>query len=75
MKVSEKAGWDYKKEYQEAPNSMRVIQKRIDDGFTLTDEFYTEGVVPVGFSVAREILGKALKECGLRDVNLRSVIP
>jgi len=75
VRVSDRAGWQYKRSYQETPDSIKVVQKERHDGFVMTDEFYSDGVSPVGYKVAREILKKAFKTCGIRDVDWRSIIP
>ncbi len=65
--------WKYKESYGEGPNSIKIVVKEKEDGYTLTNEFYTDGVRPVGYSVAKEILTKALKKAGIQDVNIKSL--
>lgn len=75
VRVSDRTGWQYKRSYQETPDSIKVVQKERHDGFVMTDEFYADGVAPIGFTVAREILKKAFKACGVRDIGVAQVLP
>lgn len=68
VRVSERLGWSYNREYEEGPQSMKVVVKQIEDGYTYKDEFWTSGVSPVGCAVALDILKQAFKQCGIRDV-------
>jgi uncharacterized tellurite resistance protein B-like protein len=73
--VSRHSAWKYKKNYHETPNSIKIIQKEKHDGFTSVDEFYSDGVTPVGFDLAKDILEKAFKHCSIKDVDYRSFVP
>ncbi|MDT8390567.1 MAG: zinc-ribbon domain-containing protein [Lentisphaeria bacterium] len=68
VRVSERLGWSYKREYEEGPQSMKVVVKQVQDEYTYKDEFWTSGVSPVGCVIALDILKKAFKQCGIRDV-------
>ena len=71
VSVSERSGWSYKKEYEQGPNSIKIVQNKVQDGFVYKDEFWTSGVSPVGCDVAAEILKKALAQCGVQDVSIK----
>lgn len=62
--------WTYNQHFGEVPNSIKIVRKREGNAFTITDEFYSDGVRPVGISFAIDILKKALNACSMKDVNL-----
>lgn len=68
VRVGEGTGWTYKKEYEQGPVSIKIVQKQVQDGFVYKDEFWANGVSPIGISVAAEILKKAFQKCGVKDV-------
>lgn len=71
VRVGDRTEWAYKKEYEQGPNSIKVVQKEVQDGFVYKDEFWTSGVSPVGISVAADILKRALKQCAIQDVSTK----
>ena len=66
--------WTYNRIYERTPNSIKIVSKRGGGGFTITDEFYSDGVTPVGFSTAISILKRALKGCGIKEIELSNFI-
>lgn len=74
-RVGERGGWTHKESYQQTPNSIKLVKHEDYGGVTMTNEFYSDGVVPVGFAVANAILSKALAECGIRDVDVSVILP
>ena len=75
VRATRREGWDYRESYQQTPNSIKLVKRGVYDGVTMTDELYSDGVVPVGFAVANAILSKALAECNIRDVDVRVILP
>lgn len=75
VRVSQKNRWKYKKNYEQTIDSIKIIQKEKYDGYTTTDEFYSDGVVPIGFEVARDMLKKAFKSCAIDDVDIKAIVP
>jgi uncharacterized tellurite resistance protein B-like protein len=73
--VSDRSGWKYKQSYDDVPDSIKIIKKEEFDGYTQTNVFYTDGVSPIGFNVAKEILKKAFKMCNTTDVDIKEIIP
>ncbi len=69
VRVSKRSGWEYRREYEEGPSSIKIVQKEVQDGFAYKEEFWTNGVSPMGYGVAADILKKALKACDIRDVS------
>lgn len=75
VRVSEQHGWKYREGYEQTPHSIRIVQRVKEGGDTYTQEFYSDSVVPSGNLVARAILGRALEECAIGDVDLQAVFP
>jgi uncharacterized tellurite resistance protein B-like protein len=75
VRVSDREGWKYKENCEQTPNSIKIVQKTTQDGFSYTNEFFTDGVVPVGFDVAKAILKRAFSQCDISDVDIRAILP
>jgi hypothetical protein len=75
VRVSQQEGWKYNENSQQTPNSIKIVQRTTQDDITFTHEFFTDGVVPVGFEVAKAILKKAFTQCGVTDVDVRAFLP
>lgn len=75
VRVSERDGWKYKENYEQTPHSIKVVKKENYGGFTSTHEFYSDGVAPVGFEIAKGILNKAFAQCGVQDVEVKAILP
>jgi hypothetical protein len=56
--------WGYHRQYEQAPGSIRVVEKEGSGDFTYTTEFWADGVRPKGLRVLAEILSKAFQEIG-----------
>jgi tellurite resistance protein len=75
IRVSERDGWKYKESGEQVANSIKIVQKVSQGDFSYTNEFFTDGVVPVGFEVAKGILKTALSRCGITDIDVRVILP
>ncbi len=75
VRIIRREGWDHRESYQQTPNSIKLVKREDYGGVTMTNEFYSDGVVPIGFAVANAILSKALAECDIRDVEVSLVLP
>ena len=62
-----------RKEHEQGPNSIKVVEKENQGGFVYKDEFWANGVSPVGCSMAVDILKKALKSCAIQDVSVKMI--
>jgi hypothetical protein len=71
VRISDRSGWAYKKEYEQGPNSIKIVEKKVQNGFAYEDEFWASGVSPVGYNVAIGILKKALKQCAIPDISIK----
>lgn len=75
VKVAQRDGWAHKESYHQTPNSIKLVRRETYDGVTMTDGFYSDGVIPVGFAVANGILSRSLAECGINDVDVGVILP
>jgi hypothetical protein len=67
--------WTYKQSFQETPGSVKVVEQHGDGEFSYTREFFSDGVAPSGFKLAKGILQDALKSCGMSDVDVQQILP
>jgi len=74
VRVDMRSCWKYRESYNESPNSIKVTIKENTDGYTFTREFYADGVQPVGYTVAKEILTAAFHKSGVQDVSVKSLL-
>lgn len=74
ISISSRSGWKYKESYEETPTSIKVVLKEKEDGYTYTNEFHSDGVKPIGHVVAKQILTKAFKACGIVDVKVKELV-
>lgn len=75
VRVADREGWKYKENCEPTPNSIKIVRKTTQEGFSYTNEFFTDGVVPFGFEVAKAILKRAFAKCGITDVDVRAILP
>ena len=59
------SNWAFNEKYEEVPGAIKVKQKDKSDGFTYTQEFWSDGVRPKGLKVFADILIKAFKDIGM----------
>ena len=57
--------WSFNQKYEEVPGSIKVTQKDKSDGFSYTQDFWSDGVRPKGLKVFAEILTKAFHDLGI----------
>lgn len=65
--------WSFNRSYNEAPGCLKVVEKEGNRDYTVTDEYWSDGVRPVGLNFLREILQKAIPiagNCGITAGNL-----
>lgn len=60
--INDKSDWKYKRDYNETPGAIKVTTKTSEGGYTITDEFYSSGVVPKSLSIGMEIIKSVIKE-------------
>ena len=69
VKVSEKGPWTYKENYQQTPGALKLVKR--DKYFT--QEVYVDGVRPVGYEIAKQIIQTAIKKCGIKQLDYRTL--
>lgn len=59
--------WGYHESYNAAPGHPKIVQREKHDDFTITNEFYADGVKPIGLGALQKVLRKAFGDAGLPD--------
>ncbi len=72
--VEKNADWEFDKNYEQTPGSIKVTIKEKSDGFTYSDDFWSDGVRPVGLDALRKIMSAALSEIGVGAVNSTALL-
>lgn len=54
--------WGYHRGLDEAPGSIKVVERRDSDGFSFSSEYWSDGVCPKGLDGLKEILTKAAND-------------
>ena len=67
--ISSNSPWNYKEHYQQLPGAIKLVKK--SDYYT--EEVYVNGVKPVGFDLAKKIIHKGIKSCGLKQLDYHSL--
>jgi len=73
--VGKEREWRYKESFQETPGSVKIVERKGDGEFSYTREFFSDGVAPSGFKLAKGILQDALRSCGMSDVDVQQILP
>jgi hypothetical protein len=68
VEVTNNGPWKYSRCYEEVPGSIRIVEKQGSGSYTFTNEYYSDGVRPVGLSAFTEILKKAIQESSCTDL-------
>ena len=66
--------WKYHQNYEEVPGAIKVIERERDGDFAYTNEFWSDGVRPVGHRVLAEILNQAFKELGINHTSSAALL-
>jgi hypothetical protein len=66
--------WKYNQNYEEIPGAIKVIVKEGTGNFAYTNEFWSDGVRPVGHRVLAEILSAAFKEVGISQTSTQELL-
>ncbi len=56
--------WTYRQNWEEVPNAVKVVVETREDGLTFKQEFWSDGVRPVGLKGYMRLLSDALAEIG-----------
>jgi hypothetical protein len=66
--------WKYNQNYEEVPGSIKVVEREGSGDYTYTNEFWADGVRPVGHRVLAEILTQAFKELGINNTSTAALL-
>lgn len=66
--------WSFNHQYEEIPGAIKVIEKEGGDGYTYTNEYWSDGVRPKGLKKLSDILTKALAEVGGCGISPQSLL-
>lgn len=66
--------WKYNHNYEEVPGAIKVIEREGTGDYTYTNEFWADGVRPVGHRVLAEILTQAFKELGINYTSTAALL-
>ena len=66
--------WNFHQRYDEAPGAIKVVQKEKSDGYTYTNEFWSDGVRPKGLSVLGTILTQAFRDLSMTKTSVKALI-
>ena len=64
----------YNQNYEELPGAIKVIVREGTGSFSYTNEFWSDGVRPVGHRALTEILTAAFKEVGLSQTSTQELL-
>lgn len=68
VEVTESGDWKYNRCYDALSGTIKVIERQESGGISYTSEYESDGVRPRNLKLLGEILQKAFRECGVRDV-------
>ena len=74
VEVIPNGSWKYNRYYEEAPGTIKVIEKQGSGDFTYTSEYYSDGVRPVGLTVFNDVLKKAIRESQCTDLSVTNLL-
>jgi hypothetical protein len=66
--VTQGGDWKHNHLYEAVPGSIKIIEREGSENVTYTNEYYSDGVRPSGFTVLADVLRKAFKECGYTNI-------
>lgn len=67
-------GWEYHQQYEEVPGAIKVVQKEGSAGCFFTNEFWADGVKPIGLNIFADILLKSAQDIGLSPLLVKSLV-
>lgn len=66
--------WDYHQTYEQVPGAIKVIQKERSDGFTITNDFWADGIRPKGLRGLAELLSNVFRDTDIDPGLARTLI-
>lgn len=74
VEISSSAGWRYNRAYEEVPGSIKVVETDKSSDYEFKEEYYSDGVRPIGLSALRQVLSKAFAEAKVSDIKVDELI-
>jgi hypothetical protein len=74
VEVTANGPWKYSRCYEELPGSIKIVEKQGSGSFTYTNEYYSDGVRPVGLTIFSDILKKAIQESQCADLSVTNLL-
>ncbi len=68
VEVTPNGDWKYNRTYEALPGTIKVVEREGSGEFTFTNEYYSDGVRPRGYTVLADLLRKAFHDCGFTDI-------
>jgi len=66
--------WGFHENYSEVPGAIKIVQKENKSGFSISNEFWADGVKPKGLVVLGDILIKAFNELRMETDSIRALL-
>jgi len=70
VEVSPTVGWRYNRGYQEVPGSIKIVEIEKSNDFEIKNEYFSDGVRPLGFIALRQVLSSAFAEATVNDITI-----
>lgn len=74
VEIKANGKWQYNRNYEERPGSIKITETTERDGYKLTDDYYADGVQPRGLEPLREILTEALAKARVKGVTAAQIL-
>lgn len=69
VEVPARGAWKFSESHEEVPGSIKIVEVEQSGEFQFKNEYYADGVRPVGLQVLRDVLRRAFAEAGIGDVS------
>jgi len=74
VEVKPNGDWKYNHIYEPVPGAIKVTEREERGDFIYTNEYYSDGVRPKGYTVLAEILTRAFKDCGFTEIRATALL-
>lgn len=72
--VSNSETWGYHRSYEQVPGAIKIVEKDGNGLLQFTQEYWADGVRPLGRGILKELLAKAFKDVGGRNVSPQQLL-
>ena len=73
VEISPTSGWKYNHAYEEAPGSIKIVEIEKSYGAEYRNEYFADGVRPIGLSALQQILLKAFSAANISDIRVEQL--